>query len=183
MEGLVLSGEPAGSDHLRRACAFLLAKQNPNGGWGEDFTSCYNKAYARDGMTRFGSGGSGVVNTAWAMLALLAANCDDDEALRRGAAYLMSEQLPNGDWKQEGIAGVFNRACGISYTQVRRARCVVRCVARCVARCVWRTVCVAHRATHHVRHTSRTRTRVRRPQDRWAHGDLHRHGCDAYVGQ
>ena len=119
VEGLVLSGEPAGSDHLRRACAFLLAKQNPNGGWGEDFTSCYNKAYARDGMTRFGSGGSGVVNTAWAMLALLAANCDDDEALRRGAAYLMSEQLPNGDWKQEGIAGVFNRACGISYTQYR----------------------------------------------------------------
>ena len=115
----MLSGEPAGSDHLRRACAFLLAKQNANGGWGEDFTSCYNKAYARDGMARFGSGGSGVVNTAWAMLALLAANCDDDEALRRGAAYLMSEQLPNGDWKQEGIAGVFNRACGISYTQYR----------------------------------------------------------------
>ena len=53
-------------------------------------------------MARFGSGGSGVVNTAWAMLALLAANCDDAEALRRGAAYLMSEQLPNGDWKQEG---------------------------------------------------------------------------------
>ena len=31
----------------------------------------------------------------------------------------MAEQLPNGDWKQEGIAGVFNRACGISYTQYR----------------------------------------------------------------
>ena len=31
----------------------------------------------------------------------------------------MSEQLPNGDWKQEGIAGVFNRACGISYTAYR----------------------------------------------------------------
>ena len=53
------------------------------------------------------------------MLALLAASCDDAEALRRGAEYLMSEQLPNGDWKQEGIAGVFNRACGISYTQYR----------------------------------------------------------------
>ena len=39
----MLSGEPAGSDHLRRACAFLLSKQNANGGWGEDFTSCYDK--------------------------------------------------------------------------------------------------------------------------------------------
>ena len=29
------------------------------------------------------------------------------------------EQRDNGDWKQEGIAGVFNRACGISYTQYR----------------------------------------------------------------
>ena len=154
----MLSGEPAGSDHLRRACAFLLAKQNPNGGWGEDFTSCYNKAYARDGMTRFGSGGSGVVNTAWAMLALLAANCDDDEALRRGAAYLMSEQLPNGDWKQEGIAGVFNRACGISYTQVRRALCVACavCGAVCGAVCVARGVCGAPcdaPCTAHISHT------------------------------
>ena len=27
--------------------------------------------------------------------------------------------VPAGDWPQEGIAGVFNRACGISYTQYR----------------------------------------------------------------
>ena len=32
---------------------------------------------------------------------------------------MRSQQRPNGDWKQEGIAGVFNRACGISYTQYR----------------------------------------------------------------
>ena len=119
VEGLVLSGEPPESDHLRRACAFLLAHQNPNGGWGEDFTSCYDKAYAQNGMETYGNGGSGVVNTAWALLALLAAGCADHEAVARGARYLMEEQLPNGDWKQEGIAGVFNRACGISYTQYR----------------------------------------------------------------
>jgi squalene cyclase len=107
----VLSGEPPESDHLKRACTFLLSKQNANGGWGEDFTSCYDKAYAKDGMARFGSGGSGVVNTAWALLALLAASCDDAAALKRGAEYLMREQLATGDWKQEGIAGVFNRAC------------------------------------------------------------------------
>merc|ERR1719310_179671 len=70
-------------------------------------------------MARFGTGGSGVVNTAWALLALLAASCDDAAALKRGAEYLMREQLATGDWKQEGIAGVFNRACGISYTQYR----------------------------------------------------------------
>ena len=28
------------------AVNFLLVNQNKNGGWGEDFSSCYNKAYA-----------------------------------------------------------------------------------------------------------------------------------------
>ena len=91
----MLSGEPAGSDHLRRACAFLLSKQNANGGWGEDFTSCYDKAYAPRGMERYGTGGSGVVNTAWALLALLAANCDDVEARRRRAAHPRPNPSPN----------------------------------------------------------------------------------------
>ncbi|KAL1514656.1 hypothetical protein AB1Y20_003746 [Prymnesium parvum] len=119
VEGLVLSGEPPNSESLRRACSFLLAKQNANGGWGEDFTSCYDKAYAKDGMARYGNGGSGVVNTAWALLALMAAGCANVDAVRRGINFLISQQLPNGDWTQEGIAGVFNRACGISYTQYR----------------------------------------------------------------
>jgi squalene/oxidosqualene cyclase-like protein len=119
VEGLVLSGEPRDSPALRAACAFLLSKQNANGGWGEDFTSCYDKAYAKGGMERWGVDGSGVVNTAWALLALMAAGSDDTAAIRRGVAYLREQQRSNGDWKQEGIAGVFNRACGISYTQYR----------------------------------------------------------------
>jgi squalene cyclase len=88
-------------------------------GWGEDFTSCYDKDYARNGMERWGVGGSGVVNTAWALLALMAAKSSDVVAIRRGIEYLRSQQRDNGDWDQEGIAGVFNRACGISYTQYR----------------------------------------------------------------
>ena len=156
VEGLMLAGEPPGSPSMVSACKFLLSKQNANGGWGEDFTSCYDKAYAAQGtlarshtaapadpsarsvhtvhhptpaaavhsprctgMARYGEGGSGVVNTAWALLALMAAQTDDRSAVQRGIDYLTSQQRPNGDWKQEGIAGVFNRACGISYTQYR----------------------------------------------------------------
>jgi len=119
VEGLVLSGEPSDSPALRNACTFLLGKQNANGGWGEDFTSCYDKAYPSTGMERYGQGGSGVVNTAWALLALMAAGCEDVGAIERGVTHLRQQQLLNGDWKQEGIAGVFNRACGISYTQYR----------------------------------------------------------------
>jgi squalene cyclase len=110
---------------LRRACAFLLGKQNANGGWGEDFTSCFDRDYATNGMQTWGDEGSGVVPTSWALLGLMAAQCGDDdvpgakEAVRKGIEYLQKRQLSSGDWPQEGIAGVFNRAVGISYTQYR----------------------------------------------------------------
>jgi hypothetical protein len=119
IEGLRHSGEAASSPAIQKAVQFLLTKQNANGGWGEDFMSCHDKAYAKNGMKAYGDGGSGVVPTAWALLALMAGECKDTDAMQRGIAYLMSKQLPNGDWPQEGIAGVFNRACGITYTAYR----------------------------------------------------------------
>lgn len=119
VEGLVKSGEPLDSPHLTKACEFLLKHQRPNGGWGEDFTSCYDKDYAKNGMDAYGDEGSSVVNTGWALLALACAKCDDKDAIRRGVRYLIKRQLPCGDWPQEGIAGVFNRSTGITYTAYR----------------------------------------------------------------
>ena len=119
VEGLVKCGEPVLSPIITKACEFLLKNQRPNGGWGEDFTACFDKAYPKDGMKAYGDDGSGVVNTSWALLALSAAKYPDTEAVKRGVRYLMKRQLPCGDWPQEGIAGVFNRACGITYTSYR----------------------------------------------------------------
>ena len=95
----------------------MITLYNP--GWGEDFTSCYDKSYAEKGMERYGDGGSGVINTAWALLALSTARVSDTKAIKRGVAYLMKRQLPSGDWPQEGISGVFNRSIGITYTAYR----------------------------------------------------------------
>lgn len=119
VEGLVKCGEPLDSPSITKACEFLLRQQRPNGGWGEDFTSCYDKDYAQEGMKAYGDDGSGVVNTAWALLALSMARWPDVDPIRRGVAYLMRRQLPSGDWPQEGIAGVFNRSVGITYTAYR----------------------------------------------------------------
>lgn len=53
------------------------------------------------------------------MLALMKANCPDKKALTRGKNFLMQRQMASGDWDQEGITGVFNRSCGITYTAYR----------------------------------------------------------------
>jgi squalene cyclase len=68
-----------------------------------------------------GTEGSGVVQTAWAMLGLMAADHNDTfkTAVARGKDFLLSKQLADGDWEQEGITGVFNRSCGITYTAYR----------------------------------------------------------------
>jgi len=119
VEGLVRAGEPLNSSSILRCCEFLLSHQRENGGWGEDFTSCYDKNYAENGMCRYGDDGSGVVNTAWALLALSIAKTTNVKAVKRGVAYLMKRQLISGDWPQEGISGVFNRSIGITYTSYR----------------------------------------------------------------
>ena len=79
-----------------------------------------NKEWPSDGTGPYlGTNGSGVVQTAWALLALLAGRCDDKAAIDAGIKFLMNKQLPTGDWPQEGITGVFNRSCGITYSQYK----------------------------------------------------------------
>lgn len=119
VEGLIKCGEPLDSLCILDACQFLLKHQRPNGGWGEDFTSCYDKDYAKEGMKAYGDDGAGIINTAWALMSLSMAHCDNVEAIRKGVQYLLKRQLPSGDWPQEGISGVFNRSVGITYTAYR----------------------------------------------------------------
>ncbi|KAK7239296.1 oxidosqualene cyclase [Aureococcus anophagefferens] len=91
IEGLVDSGEdPKTPEPVARACAFLLRHQRPNGGWGEDFTSCFDKAYAKNGMEAYG----------------------DAEKNSAGVCCGLGAPRPHGG---RGISGVFNRSCGITY--------------------------------------------------------------------
>jgi len=111
LESLAAVGEThATSARVRDACAFLLARQDArDGGWGESYRSC------EEGEWRAHPGGSQVVQTAWAAIALMEAGCPEREPLRRATALLMRRQLPTGAWAQEGIEGVFNKSCMISY--------------------------------------------------------------------
>ncbi|KAJ1974085.1 Lanosterol synthase (Oxidosqualene--lanosterol cyclase), partial [Dimargaris verticillata] len=58
---------------------------------------------------------SEVVQTAWAVLGLLAADFPDRLVIERGIKLIMSRQQPNGEWLQESIEGVFSRNCMIAY--------------------------------------------------------------------
>lgn len=67
VEGLIAAGESSESESICRAMEFLLSRQNANGGWGESYVACVNKEYPLDGTGKgFGTGNSGVVQTAWA---------------------------------------------------------------------------------------------------------------------
>eukprot|EP00931_Biecheleriopsis_adriatica_P040301 TRINITY_DN23091_c0_g1_i2.p1 TRINITY_DN23091_c0_g1~~TRINITY_DN23091_c0_g1_i2.p1 ORF type:complete len:844 (+),score=162.66 TRINITY_DN23091_c0_g1_i2:67-2532(+) len=120
IEGLTTAGrEPSDCKAIKKCVQFLLGKQNADGGWGEDFDSCFNRAYASRDKLYGCDSGSSVVQTAWALLALMAGDCQDTAAVRRGIDLLIRRQLPSGDWAQENVAGVFNRSVGITYTSFR----------------------------------------------------------------
>lgn len=120
IEGLLASGQQAlSSEPIQRCVEFLLGCQNEDGGWGEDFGSCYNRMYTPAPAEYGCDGGSSVVQTSWALLALMAGECKDSAAVQRGIGLLMSRQLSSGDWAQENISGVFNRSVGITYTAFR----------------------------------------------------------------
>ncbi|XP_059716933.1 lanosterol synthase-like isoform X2 [Haemorhous mexicanus] len=97
---------------VAQACQFLISKQMADGRWGEDFESCEQHTYVQ-------SAESQIHNTCWALLGLMAVRYPDISVLERGIKVLMDKQLPNGDWPQENIAGVFNKSCAISYTAYR----------------------------------------------------------------
>jgi lanosterol synthase len=66
------------SEAQKRACEFLVGKQNEDGGWGESYSACETGVWSQH------QGGSQVVNTAWAVLGLMYARYPDTGVLKRG---------------------------------------------------------------------------------------------------
>ncbi|MER2266659.1 squalene--hopene cyclase [Methylobacterium oxalidis] len=82
------------SPEIRRAVAWLISIQNPDGGWGEDASS-----YKID--PAFEPGYSTASQTAWALLALMAVGAADEPAVTRGINYLARTQGGDGFWNEE----------------------------------------------------------------------------------
>ncbi|HLG70125.1 MAG TPA: squalene--hopene cyclase [Chloroflexota bacterium] len=102
-------GMPADHATMRRAVEWLRLHQLPDGGWGES-------SHTYDDPATRASGPSTPSQTAWALLGLMAAGLHDDPVTRRGIAYLVERQLPDGTWDEPEFTGTgFPRAFMINY--------------------------------------------------------------------
>jgi squalene-hopene/tetraprenyl-beta-curcumene cyclase len=84
---------------VARAADWLIAIQNPDGGWGEDCDS-YRLDYKG-----YEPAPSAASQTAWAVLGLMAAGRVDDPAVARGVAWLQARQGEDGEWDEPGYTG------------------------------------------------------------------------------
>jgi hypothetical protein len=58
---------------------------------------------------------SQVVQTSWAVLALIYGEYPDVEVIKKACGLLMSRQKEDGRWEQEDTEGIFNKNCAIDY--------------------------------------------------------------------
>ncbi len=91
-------GEDMNSEPVRRAAVWLALLQNGDGGWGESCASYMDSS-------SMGKGSSTASQTGWALMALLATDCDEyQQHVRRGVHYLTSTQR-DGTWHEPEYTG------------------------------------------------------------------------------
>jgi lanosterol synthase len=108
VRGLLAAGVPPTDQRIRKACQWLLARQRPDGGWGEHHSSCTEGRYV--------SAPAGLcVQTAWALTTLVEANDPDRAAMKRAAGFLDRSQLASGEWPNDEFTGVFFATALLNY--------------------------------------------------------------------
>ena len=113
LPALEAAGFPPDHPAIRRAVAWLEAHQNEDGGFGEDCRS-YDRGEA--GLAWRGRGESTPSQTAWALMALVAAGEAASECASRAVAWLARTQKRNGGWDEPYFTGTgFPRDFLINY--------------------------------------------------------------------
>src|SRR5690348_1425205 len=97
LPALIAAGVQPGKPVIRRAVAWLEQHQNADGGWGDDMRSYDDPSLA-------GHGASTAWQTAWALLALLAAG-GAGQAVDAGVRWLAEHQRSDGTWDEPQFTG------------------------------------------------------------------------------
>jgi squalene-hopene/tetraprenyl-beta-curcumene cyclase len=99
LPGLEAGGIPHDHPSMRRAVAWLDSVQQEHGGFGEDIRSYGDPAWR--GRADFTTASQ----TAWALLAYVAAGNAEDLGSRGAADYLCASQRTDGDWDEQHFTG------------------------------------------------------------------------------
>src|SRR5579864_7215761 len=94
LPALASIGEDMRAPAIRKAVDWLLSKQNADGGWGESCMSYMDADW-------IGRGDSTPAQTAWALMALMAAGEQASPAVARGFRHLAETQRPDGTWDED----------------------------------------------------------------------------------
>lgn len=114
LPALAAAGVDPTDERIRRAVRWLEQHQNSDGGWGESCAS-YDDPAAR------GTGKSTPSQTAWALLALLAAGELHSRSTERGVRYLIAMQGRDGAWDEPEFTGTgFPRDFMLNYHLYRQ---------------------------------------------------------------
>jgi len=98
MTGLAAVGLSPEDLMIRRGANWLLACQQPGGGWGES-------ADSYEQPERAGQGPATPSQTAWAIMGLLAAGLEHHAAVTRGVQFLVDRQAADGSWDEPEVTG------------------------------------------------------------------------------
>ncbi len=113
IRGLLAAGARPGDPALRSACRWLLDRQREDGGWGEHHSGCLTGRYVPHRESQ-------VIQTAWALIALIEAGDPGWTAISRGAQFLLDTQEADGGWPRQDMAGVFFRTALLDYVLYRQ---------------------------------------------------------------
>jgi squalene-hopene/tetraprenyl-beta-curcumene cyclase len=94
---LIAAGVRRDNPAIRQAVAWLVEHQNADGGWGEDLRSYTDRRW-------IGRGPSTASQTAWALLALLAAG-ESGAVADAGVGWLVDTQRADGSWDEPEFTG------------------------------------------------------------------------------
>jgi squalene-hopene/tetraprenyl-beta-curcumene cyclase len=95
---LIAAGVPIDDRRIGKAVSWLEEHQNEDGGWGEDVRSYTDAAWR-------GRGVSTASQTAWALLALMAAGELQSPVTERGIGWLLEAQTSDGTWDEPWFTG------------------------------------------------------------------------------
>ena len=111
IRGLLAGGVPPTDPAIRRATSWLKAHQRPDGSWGERHAP-HSTSYIEHEEGQ-------VVQTAWALSALLEAKDHDWDVLERAARFIARAQLGSGEWPRQAPHGIFFHTALLEYAMYK----------------------------------------------------------------